>query len=136
MPRDEEGRDLRARPLAGDTTASNDVVAACLDDVADWLEALYPQEHPNDCSTAAADAILTAGCIDTGLPAGQRNHGQPDKPLIVIAHMHHAMWVTFSETCCDIHQDRGPAIISASIHEAVRKESRRNSLLKERRTIG
>lgn len=59
MPRDEEGRDLRARLLAGDTTASNDVVAAYLDDVADWLEALYSQEHPNDCSTAAADAILT-----------------------------------------------------------------------------
>ncbi len=59
MPRDEEGRDLRARLLAGDTTASNDVVAAYLDDVADWLEALYTQEHPNDCSTAAADAILT-----------------------------------------------------------------------------
>lgn len=59
MPRDEEGRDLRARLLAGDTTASNDLVAAHLDNLADWLEALYPQEHPNDCSTAAADAILT-----------------------------------------------------------------------------
>ncbi|MGH3085716.1 MAG: hypothetical protein ACRDSJ_00175 [Rubrobacteraceae bacterium] len=55
----EEGRSLRARLLAGDTTASNDVVAAYLNDLADWLEARYPQEHPNDCSTAAADAILT-----------------------------------------------------------------------------
>lgn len=55
----EEGRSLRDRLLAGDTTASNDVVAAYLDDLADWLEARYPQEHPNDCSTAAADAILT-----------------------------------------------------------------------------
>lgn len=59
MPCDEEGRDLRDRLLAGDTTASNDVVAAYLDDVADWLEALYPQKHPNDCPTAAADAVLT-----------------------------------------------------------------------------
>lgn len=54
----EEGRNLRARLLAGDTTASNDVVAAYLDGLADWLEKLYPQEHPNDCSTAAADAVL------------------------------------------------------------------------------
>ena len=27
-------------------------------------------------------AIVTAGCIDTGLPAGRRNFGQSDKPLI------------------------------------------------------
>ncbi|MCA1718272.1 MAG: hypothetical protein LC781_16110 [Actinobacteria bacterium] len=54
-----EGRSLRDRLLAGDTTASNDVVAVYLDDLADWLEGRYPQEHPNDCSTAAADAILT-----------------------------------------------------------------------------
>jgi hypothetical protein len=59
MPRDEEGRALRTRLLAGDTTASNDVVSAYLNGIADWLEALYPREPPNDCSTAAADAILT-----------------------------------------------------------------------------
>jgi hypothetical protein len=41
MPRDEEGRDLRARLLAGDTTASNDVVIAYLDDLADWLLFLH-----------------------------------------------------------------------------------------------
>jgi hypothetical protein len=40
----------------------------------------------------------SAGCIDTGLPAGRRNFGQSDKPLIEIAHVHHAMWVTFTET--------------------------------------
>jgi hypothetical protein len=56
--RSEEGRNLRARLLAGDTTASSDVVAAYLDGLADWLERLYPREHPNDCSTAAADAVL------------------------------------------------------------------------------
>lgn len=53
-----ENRDLRERLLAGDTTASNDVVSVYLDKLADWLEVLYPQEHPNNCSTAAADAIL------------------------------------------------------------------------------
>ena len=58
MPRDEEGRDLRARLLAGDTTASNDVVIAYLDDLADRLEKLYDKEQPNDCLTAAEDAIL------------------------------------------------------------------------------
>ncbi|MDQ5829512.1 MAG: hypothetical protein M3324_06495, partial [Actinomycetota bacterium] len=42
----------------------------------------------------------TAGCIDTDLPTGRRNFGQSDKPLIEIAHVHHAMWVTFTETRC------------------------------------
>jgi hypothetical protein len=46
------------------------------------------------------EAGLAAGCIDTDLPAGRRNFGQSDKPLIEIAHAHHAMWVTFTETRC------------------------------------
>ncbi len=50
---------MRDRLLAGDTTASNDVVVGYLDALADWLEARFPQEHANHCSTAAADAILT-----------------------------------------------------------------------------
>jgi hypothetical protein len=39
----------------------------------------------------------TAGCIDTDLPARRRNFGQSDKSLIEIAHVHHAMWVTYTE---------------------------------------
>src|SRR5215212_10802068 len=44
--------------------------------------------------------LLTAGCIDTDLPAGRRNFGRSGKPLIEIAHVHHALWVTFTETRC------------------------------------
>jgi len=33
---------------------------------------------------------LTAGCIDTGLPAGRRNFGQSVKTLIETANVHHA----------------------------------------------
>jgi hypothetical protein len=58
MPGDEKGRNLRARLLAGDTTASNDVAIAYLDDLADWLEKQYYEQHPNDCLTAAQDAIV------------------------------------------------------------------------------
>lgn len=54
----EEDRELQARLLNGDTTASNDLVSTYLDDVADWLATRYSGEHPNDCSTAAEDAIL------------------------------------------------------------------------------
>ena len=58
MPRDEEGWNLRARLLAGDTTASNDVVTAYLDYLADLLDKLYDRAQPDDCLTAAEDAIL------------------------------------------------------------------------------
>jgi len=34
------------------------VVTAYLDDLADWLEKRFHKEHPNDCLTAAQDAIL------------------------------------------------------------------------------
>jgi hypothetical protein len=44
--------------------------------------------------------MYTAGCIDTDLPAGRHIFGQSDNALIEIAHMHHAMWITFGETCC------------------------------------
>lgn len=54
----EKDRDLRDRLLAGDATVSNDVAYAYLDDLTDWLTYRYPREHPNDCSTAAQDAIL------------------------------------------------------------------------------
>jgi hypothetical protein len=40
--------------------------------------------------SAKAFHDLTAGCIDTGLPAGRRYFGQSDKPLIETARVHHA----------------------------------------------
>jgi hypothetical protein len=43
---------------------------------------------------------LTAGCIDTGLPAGRRYFGQSDKPLVETAIVHHARWVIFTEIRC------------------------------------
>jgi len=58
MPHDEVGATLRACLLAGDTTASNDVVTAYLDDLADWLEKIHEQAQSDDCLTAAEDAIL------------------------------------------------------------------------------
>ncbi len=50
-----------------------------------------------------APALLfapTAGCIDTDLPAGRGYSGRSGKPLIEIAHVHHATWVMFTETRC------------------------------------
>jgi hypothetical protein len=47
------------------------------------------------------EGLFTAGCIDTDLPAGRRYSSQSGKPLIQIAHVHHAVWVTFIETRCD-----------------------------------
>jgi len=43
---------------------------------------------------------ISSGCIDTDLPAGRRYSGQSGKPLVEIAHVYHAMWVMFTETCC------------------------------------
>jgi hypothetical protein len=34
--------------------------------------------------------VVTAGCIDTGLPARRRYFGQSDKPLIETAKVQHA----------------------------------------------
>jgi hypothetical protein len=45
--------------------------------------------------------VLTAGCIDTELPAGRGYSGQSGKPLIEIAHVHHAMWLMSTETRCE-----------------------------------
>jgi hypothetical protein len=44
--------------------------------------------------------MLTASCIDTGLPAGRRYFGQSDKPLLETANVHHRRWVMFTETRC------------------------------------
>jgi hypothetical protein len=44
--------------------------------------------------------VVTAGCIDTDLPAGRGYSGESGKPLIEIAHVHHPMWVVFTETRC------------------------------------
>ncbi len=45
--------------------------------------------------------LLTAGCIDTDLPAGRRNVGLVDRPLIETTHVHHAIWVMSTETRCE-----------------------------------
>src|SRR5215212_10532619 len=44
--------------------------------------------------------VLTAGCIDTGLPAGRRYFGQSDKSLIETAKVQHATWVMLTENRC------------------------------------
>src|SRR5215211_4913719 len=57
-------------------------------------------EEPCVVESCSADmwAGPTAGCIDTGLPAGRRYFGQSDKPLVETANVHHARWVMFTET--------------------------------------
>ena len=40
---------------------------------------------------APQDPGPTAGCIDTDLAIRRRNFGQPNKPLIEMAHAYHAM---------------------------------------------
>lgn len=57
LPR-EEGWGLHARLFAEDPTAPRDVAFAYLDSLTDWLIARNKRVHPNDCSTAAEDAIL------------------------------------------------------------------------------
>ena len=54
----EKGRNIHARLLAGDPTAPRDVAFTYLDSLTDWLIARNRKVHPNDCSTAAEDAIL------------------------------------------------------------------------------
>jgi hypothetical protein len=54
------------------------------------------------CSSLTVYVPLTAGCIDTDLPAGRGYSGQSGKPLIEIAHVHHAVWVMFTETHCKV----------------------------------
>jgi hypothetical protein len=51
-------------------------------------------------SRSTVRARSSAGCIDTGLPAGRRYFGQSDKPLVETANVHHARWVMFTETRC------------------------------------
>jgi Arylsulfotransferase (ASST) len=43
-----------------------------------------------DGTRTAFQHDATAGCINTDLPAGRRYFGQSDRPLIEIAHVHHA----------------------------------------------
>ena len=52
------GRDIYARLLAEDPTAPRDIAFAYLDSLTDWLIDHNRRVHPNDCSTAAEDAIL------------------------------------------------------------------------------
>lgn len=52
------GRELHARLLADDPTAPADLALAYLDRLADWLIDHNPRVDPDDCATAAGDAIL------------------------------------------------------------------------------
>lgn len=56
---EDKGRELHARLLDADPTAPRDVAFAYLDSITDWLIERNGRVHPNDCSTAAEDAILT-----------------------------------------------------------------------------
>jgi hypothetical protein len=48
-----------------------------------------------------AASLLTADCIDTDSPTGRGYSGHLGKPLIEIAHVHHATWVMLTETRCE-----------------------------------
>lgn len=54
----EEARALYERLLAEDPTAPSDLAVTYLDRLTTWLIAHNPRVHPNDCATAAGDAIL------------------------------------------------------------------------------
>src|SRR4051794_30161977 len=49
---------LYERLLADDPTAQSDLAAAYLDSLTNWLIEHNRRLHPNDCATAAEDAIL------------------------------------------------------------------------------
>jgi hypothetical protein len=51
-------RGLHERLLAWNPTAPADLALAYLDRLAEWLMRVNPMIHPNDCSSAAEDAIL------------------------------------------------------------------------------
>ncbi len=58
-PSEEEARALYERLLAGDPTAPSDFAVAYLDCLTDWLvKHNWSTLHPNDCATAAGEAIL------------------------------------------------------------------------------
>ncbi|HEV7214509.1 MAG TPA: hypothetical protein VGP33_05235 [Chloroflexota bacterium] len=56
---DTEEANLYQRLRAGDPLAPSDLCVAYLDTLAAWLMACHPNVHPNDCETAAADALLS-----------------------------------------------------------------------------
>jgi DNA-directed RNA polymerase specialized sigma24 family protein len=56
---EEQARRLVERLRDGDPTAPADFAAAYLDGLAAWLVARNPGVHPEDCDTAAEDAILS-----------------------------------------------------------------------------
>jgi hypothetical protein len=47
-----------------------------------------------------AESALAAGCIDADLVVCRRTFGRSDEPLIETPHVHHVMWVMFTETGC------------------------------------
>ena len=54
----EEAHALYERLLAEDPTAPSDLAVTYLDRLTTWLIARNPGVHPNDCATAAGDALL------------------------------------------------------------------------------
>jgi DNA-directed RNA polymerase specialized sigma24 family protein len=54
----EDALALYERLLANDPTAPSDLAVAYLDSLTDWLIKHNRRLHPNDCATAAEDAIL------------------------------------------------------------------------------
>jgi hypothetical protein len=50
---------------------------------------------------------VTAGYIDTGLPAGRSYFGQSDKPLVETANVHHERWVMFTEAAVNLLKNIG-----------------------------
>lgn len=55
---EEEARALYERLLAEDPVAPSDLAVTYLERLTTWLIAHNPRVHPNDCATAAGDAIL------------------------------------------------------------------------------
>src|SRR3954470_20554983 len=70
---------------------------------------MHPSAYKKDSRSFAVkgfcelrlNGVLTAGCIDTDPPVSRGDFGQSHKAHIEIAHVHHAVWVTFSETRCE-----------------------------------
>lgn len=58
MPSQSDALDLHGRLLDNDPTAPSDFAAAYLDPLCAWLQRRNPRIHPDDCDTAAGDAIV------------------------------------------------------------------------------
>lgn len=59
---DADGRALHARLVAGDRTASAELAVRYLDELVAWLRRTNPRADPDDCVTAAGEALLDLIC--------------------------------------------------------------------------